>query len=436
MRRKHEMLWSRRRFLRRAAAIGCGIAAAPYVITSTALGGQGRPPASERIVMGHVGMGWFGVVDLKSFLGAKDVQNVAVCDVDASARDAAKALADTHYGNRDCRAYHDFREMLARDDIDAVSIATPDHWHAIPTIWAARCGKDVHVEKPLSLTIQQGRAMVEAVRRYGRVCQVGSEARSNPRCRLGCELVRNGRIGDVKEVYVAGVGGPSSTRILPAQPVPPGLDWDTWLGPAPWRPYNKSYHPRSWRGYYDFSGGGLTDWGAHHFDLAQWALGMDDTGPVEVYPPDGKEHKWLTYRYANGVLMYHVLGTKVEDVPQMLDCVTVVGTKGRVGMRYGVLSKTDPPSLIHDKIGPDEIHLHQCPPGGHMNGDFLQSIRTRQKPGADIEIGHRTVSVCHLAHIAYRLGRPLKWDPAKEQFIGDEEANRMCSRSMREPWRL
>jgi predicted dehydrogenase len=428
-------LANRRQFLRQAATLAGGIVAAPYVVTSTALGAEGRPPASERIVMAHVGMGWFGTVDLKIFLAAGEVQNVAVCDVDASARDAAKGLADAHYGNQDCKPYHDFREMLDRDDIDAVSIATPDHWHAIPTIWAARRGKDIHVEKPLSLTIRQGRAMVDAVREFGRVCQVGSEGRSNARCRLGCELVRNGRIGEVKEVYVSGVGGPSSPHTLPAEPVPPELDWDRWLGPAPWRPYNKAYHPRSWRGYYDFSGGGLTDWGAHHFDLAQWALGMDDSGPVEIDPPDGKDRKWLTYKYANGVLMYHVLAD-FKQVPPMLDHVTIVGTKGRVGLSYGGLSKTDPPSLVDDKIGPGEIHLHECPPGGHERGDFLQSIRTREKPGADIEIGHRTVTVCHLGHIAYLLRRPLKWDPVKEEFVGDDEANRLCSRAMREPWRL
>jgi hypothetical protein len=163
---------------------------------------------------------------------------------------------------------------------------------------------------------------------------------------------------------------------------------------------------------------------------------MDGAGPVEIYPPNGKEHKWLTFKYANGVLMYHVLHTKMEDVPQMLERITFVGTEGRVGLWYGGLTKTDPPSLMHEKIGPDEIHLHQCPPGGHERGDFLGCVRTRQKPGADIEIGHRTVSVSHLAHITYRLGRPLKWDPAAEQFIDDEEANRMCSRAMREPWRL
>jgi len=324
--------------------------------------------------------------------------------------------------------------MLDRDDIDAVSIATPDHWHAIPTIEACRRGKDVHVEKPLSLTIREGRAMVEAARRYGRVVQTGSEARSSPSCRLACELVRNGRIGEVREVYVSSVGGPSSMEVLPAEPVPPGLDWEMWLGPAPWRPYNKGYHPVNWRGFYDFSGGGLTDWGAHHFDLTQWALGTDDTGPVEIIPPDGREHKFLTLVYASGVRVYHVLGAQPEV--EMLGHITAIGTRGRIGFWYGGLEKTDPPSLAREMIGPNELRLHQCPPGGHEVGDFLTAVRTRQRPGADVEIGHRTVSVCHLAHIAYRLRRPLHWDPLREEFPGDEEASRMCSRAMREPWRL
>ncbi len=422
---------TRREFLRTVSGTAL---AAPWVVPGAALGAEGRPPASERIVIGHIGMGWFGTNDLKIFLQGEDVQNVAVCDVDRAMAADAKKLVDTHYGNGDCKIYADFREMLDRGDLDAVSIATPDHWHAIPTIEACRRGIDVHVEKPLSLTIREGRAMVEAARRYGRVVQTGSEARSMANCRFACELVRNGRIGQVQEVYVSGVGGPSTTAMLPAEPVPPELDWDRWLGPAPWRPYNKAYHPRSWRGYYDFSGGGLTDWGAHHFDLAQWALGMDDTGPVQVIPPDGKEHKFLTFVYANGVRMYHVLDG--QPGVEMLSAVTVIGTKGRVGMRYGAFDKADPPSLMKEVIGPGEIHLHECPPGGHERGDFLASVRNRSRPGADVEIGHRTCCVAHLAHIAYRLRRPLRWDPVKEEFPGDEEANRECARAMREPWSL
>lgn len=433
MRRPSAPRWSRRQVLRASLAAGAAVAA-PRVVPGSALGVGGRPVPSERIVLAHIGMGWFGTVDLKTFLGSQHVQNVAVCDVDAAKATAAKELVDAHYGHHDCRIYRDFREMLDRDDIDAVSIATPDHWHAIPTIEACRRGKDVHVEKPLSLTIREGRAMVEAARRYGRVVQTGSEARSSPSCRLACELVRNGRIGEVREVYVSSVGGPSSMEVLPAEPVPPGLDWEMWLGPAPWRPYNKGYHPVNWRGFYDFSGGGLTDWGAHHFDLTQWALGTDDTGPVEIIPPDGREHKFLTLVYASGVRVYHVLGAQPEV--EMLGHITAIGTRGRIGFWYGGLEKTDPPSLAREMIGPNELRLHQCPPGGHEVGDFLTAVRTRQRPGADVEIGHRTVSVCHLAHIAYRLRRPLHWDPLREEFPGDEEASRMCSRAMREPWRL
>jgi predicted dehydrogenase len=410
------------------AAVAC-----PRVITSSALGAQGGPPARERIVMGFIGPGDRGMLNLRTLMSAKEVQVVAVCEVDAGRRAKAKAVVDEHYGNKDCAACNDFRDLLARDDIDAVDVSTPDQWHAIPTIEACRRGKDVHVEKPLSLTIQEGRAMVQAARRYGRVVQTGSEARSNPSCRFACELVRNGRIGKVREVYVGGVGPPATTDVLPGEPVPAGLDWDLWLGPAPWRPYNPRYHPYNWRWFHDFSGGGLTDWGAHHFDLAQWALGMDDTGPVEVHPPDEKDRKWLTYVYASGVRMHHVLK---DPPPLMLGAITVVGDRGRVGFWYGGLNRTDPPGLAKETIGPDEIHLHVCPPGGHERGDFLTAVRTRRKPGADVEIGHRSVTVAHLGGICYRLNRSLKWDPVKEEFIGDAEANRMRSRSMREPWRL
>ena len=421
---------SRRDFLKGVAA------AAPYVLTSGALGAGGQAPANDRITIGFVGCGGRGNVNLRLLIAARDVQVLAVCDPDPGAREQTKARVDRHYDNTDCTAYVDFRAVVTRDDIDAVDVSTPDHWHAIPTILAARHGKDVHCEKPLSLTIREGRAMVEAIRRYGRVGQTGSEARSNPRCRHACELVRNGRIGEVKEVYVTGVGGPASTRILPGQPVPPGLDWDLWLGPAPWRPYNSAYHPFRWRGYHDFSGGSLTDWGAHHFDLAQWALGTDDTGPVEIVPPDGKQHKWLTLHYASGVVVYHVPNAANAPGPLLGRGVTLVGTEGRLGVSYGGLDATDPPEIARETIRPEEIHLHRCPPGGHERGDFLTAVRTRRRPGADFEIGHRTITVCHLAGIAYRLQRPLRWDPVKEVFPNDPIANRFLDRPKREPWRL
>lgn len=422
---------SRRRFLKSV----CAAAVGPSIIPASAIG-AGRPAPSERIGMGFIGTGERGIVNLRLFLGDPAVQAVAVCDVDAAARARARAIIEQHHGAGGCREYVDCRELLERDDIDAVDISTPDHWHALPTILACKRGKDVHVEKPLSLTIAEGRAMVEAARRYGRVVQTGSEARANPSCRLACELIRNGRIGKVTEVYVGGVGGPASTDILPEEPLPPGLDWDLWLGPAPWRPYNRAYHPYRWRGFHDFSGGGLTDWGAHHFDLTQWALGKDDTGPVEIYPPDGKEHRFLTFVYADGVRVYHLFGPAAGDVPGLIGSCTAIGTKGRIGYWYGGLTRTEPSWIAREVIGPGEVQLHRAPPGGHERGDFLDAVRTRRLPGADVEIGHRTVSVCHLGNIAYALNRPLKWDPAKEEFIGDDEANRLRGRAMREPWRL
>jgi len=424
----------RREFLRRSVVGAAAAVALPTFVPGSALGRDGRPAPSERIVMACIGSGGRGQVNMRSFLASDRVQFVAICDVDTRVARQAKALVDGRYGNTDCRTYTDFRELLARGDIDALDVSTPDHWHAIPTIEACRRGIDVHVEKPMSLTIAGGRAMVNAARKHGCVVQVGSEARANGRCRFACELIRNGRIGRVKEVYVGGVGGPASTTVLPGEPAPAELDWDLWLGPAPWRPYNKSYHPFTWRSYHDFSGGGLTDWGAHHFDLAQWALGMDDSGPVEMHPPDGKKHRFLTYVYANGVRMVHVMGAKPPV--EMLSRITVIGTKGRVGYWYGGIEATDPPSLMREQIGADEVHLYRCPPGGHERGDFLTAIRTRQRPGGDVEIGHRSVTVSHLGGIAYRLRRPLKWDPVAEEFAGDDEANRMRSRAMREPWRL
>jgi len=423
---------ARRGFLRGSAALVAF--AAPSVIPATALGRDDRPAPSDRIVVGGIGHGGIARINVRSLLAAREVQFVAVCDVDAKASQRGKTSVDQHYGNNDCKTYTDFRDLLDRGDLDAVDVSTPDHWHAIPTIEACRRGIDVHVEKPLSLTIREGRAMVEAARRYGRIVQTGSEARSNRKCRFACELIRNGRIGQVREIYVSKVGAPGNMTILPAEPVPPHLDWNMWLGPAPWRPYNKIYHPFKWRPYYDFSGGGLTDGGAHSFDLVQWALGTDDTGPVEIHPPDGKDHPWLTYTYANGVRMYHVLRGKPRV--EMIGHITVIGTRGCIGYSYGGLQKTDPPSLAQDTIGPDEIHLYKCPPGGHQRGDFLHSIRTRQRPGADVEIGHRSVTVAHLGGIAYRLRRPLRWDPVREVFVGDDEANLHLGRAMREPWRL
>ena len=417
----NDKLTSRRRFLK---ATGLAIAA-PYVITSAALGAEGRPPASERILMGTIGTGGQGTGDMGGFLGFPEVQMVAVCDPVPDHRENAKQRVDQHYNKQDCKAYNDFRQLLARDDIDAVLIGTPDHWHAIITIAACQHGKDVYCEKPECLTVREGRAMVDAVRRYERVFSGGSQRVLGdygdwPR------LVRGGALGEIKECWVS-CGGPSGECYLPPQPIPPGLDWDMWLGPAPWRPFHETLIHGGFRNYRDYSGGGMTDWGAHHFDIAQWGLGMDGSGPVEITPPNGADVQALTYRYANGVIMYHKGYEKSQKAG-----VTFVGTEGVVMVNRSYL-ETDPVGLKDAPIGSDDVKLYQSP--GHQR-DWLAAIRTRTKPICDVEVGHRSASVCHIGNIAYQLGRTLHWDPVREEFANDPEANQLMQRPMRAPWRL
>jgi predicted dehydrogenase len=429
MHRKHTRCRNRRAFLRRVA----GAVVAPQVISTAALGGGARPPASERIATGFVGLGWKGFEGcwgslMQAFIAYPECQVVAVCDVDRRYCQRAKALVDETYGNQDCASYHDFRELVTRPDIDAVVIATPDHWHAVQTIWACRHGKDVYCEKPLALTIREARAMVEAARRYGRVVQTGSQSRSNAGLRYACRLVREGRIGEVREVQVS-CGGPSVPCALPGEPVPDYLDWNLWLGPAPWRPFSARIHPRAFRAWRDYSGGGMTDWGAHHFDLAQWGLGKDETGPTEIIPPDGKDHRWLTFRYADGSTMYH----SSLDISKG---VTFVGSEGRVSVT-GVVGVTsiEPESLhrdySHSVFTADDLYANK----GHYE-DFLDCVRTRRRPSADVAIGCRTVTACHLGNIAYELKRPLQWDPDGEVFVGDAAPNRFLDRTRREPWSI
>jgi len=405
---------TRRRFLKTAAAT----ASVPYVITSTALGAEDRPPASERIVMAGIGMGGRGRGDLGAFLGQKEVQVVAVCDVRKGAQNAAKNMVDGKYGNKDCVACTDFREVVGRDDIDAIVTAAPDHWHALISIAAMKNGMDVFCEKPLSLTIKEGRAMVQTARRYGRIFSCGSQRVLGDYGGLARKC-QNGEFGQVHECFV-NVGGPSRHCNLPGQPVPDDIDWDLWLGPAPWAPY----HPyrcsaayglggRGFRTWYDYSGGMMTDWGGHNFGGAMFALGLDHTGPVEIIPPDGKDVKLLTYRFECGVLMYRGGGRGA------------ISFKAAEGNVPGLTWKPPKELLQRDYRG-----------RGGLPGDFLYCVRTREKPFRDVEYAHRVATVCHLGNIAYELKRPLKWDPVKEQFVGDEQAQRMTWRPMREPWRL
>jgi predicted dehydrogenase len=397
----------RREFLKKTAATTVAL---PLVVSSSTLGIGGQPPPSDRILMGCIGVGGRGSGNMRGFMGHRGVRVVAVCDVVKGRRDDAKKRVDQHNGDEDCATYVDYRELCARDDIDAVSIATPDHWHALPSIEACRRGKHVFCEKPLSLTIREGRAMVEAARRYDRVFSCGSQRVLGDYGKLA-RYIRSGAIGEVKEAYVS-VGGPSRPCNLPPQPVPDDVDWEMWLGPAPWVPFNRGrLNFRPWR---DYSGGGMTDWGGHKFGAVLFAMDLQTTGPVEVIPPRGKDPEFLTYRFASGFRMYHSPGK---------GDVTYVGTKGEASRR-----NMGPPAR--------EVEMPGYKGGRGLQGDFLHCVRTGERPFRDVEFGHRAATVCHLGNIAYRLERPLRWDPEKEEIVGDDEANRQVDRSKREPWRL
>jgi len=420
--------FTRREFLgemaRGAAAAGAALTL-PTVVPGRALGAGGKAPASERLTLGFIGVGGMGSGHLGGFLGRSDVEVLAVCDVYEPHRLRAKERVGDG-----CAAYNDFRELLDRKDIDAVVIATPDHWHALIAIAACQAGKDIYCEKPLTLTIQEGRALVNAVRRYGRVFQTGSQQRSEDNFRFACELVRSGRIGRLHTIRTGFGGGPVSGYDPDTDP-PPGLDWNLWLGPAPWVPFNPLRCLYQFRWFYDYSGGKLTDWGAHHNDIAQWGNGTEMSGPIEIegtatFPTTGlfdtATSFLITFTYANGVKLIcgEGHGAKFE------------GTDGWVHVDRGFL-EASPPELLKEELGPGDVHLHRSD-NHHQN--WLDCIKTREKPICDVEIGHRSVTVCHLANIAIRTGRKLRWDPAHERFVGDEEMNRWVSRPMRAPWHL
>ncbi len=428
---------SRRRFLKTATGAAAGAIAFPYIVPSSVLGRGGAVAPSNRITMGCIGVGIQGTWDMRGFLSRREVQIVAVCDVDKEHREAAKKEVDEKYGNRDCVTYLDFRNIIGRDDISALAIAVPDHWHSIPAIMGAKAGKDIHAQKPLARTIREGRAICDAVKRYGIVWQTGSQQRSDESFRRACELVRNGRIGKVKRVEVGlptgGMGGN-----YPVAPVPYGLDWDFWLGPAPWRPYIK-FGRRAphwdWRWIMDYSGGQLTDWAGHHIDIAHWGLGLDRTGPVEIegqglYPRDGLFNTPMRYKftckYANGIEI-----TVMND-RQIPRGTKWYGNKGWIFVARGKLV-AKPESILSEVIGPEEIHLYRS--YDHQR-NFLDCIKSRKETIAPAEIGHRSISVALLGEIAMLTEQKLKWDPEKEIFLNSDEANRMLSRPMRSPWHL
>jgi len=430
---------SRRQFLKGAAAT----VAVPYIVPSSVLGNAGGAAPSDRIVMGCIGLGIQGTDLMRAFLSHNDVHVVAVCDVRQSQREKARAIVDQHYGNKDCTTYDDFREVCGRKDIDAVCIATPDHWHILVSLEAARNGKDMYTEKALGLSVAWDKALRETCHRYGTVFQWGTQQRSDRNFRFACELARNGKIGNLHTILVA---APYDFEVpnQPTQPVPEGLDYDMWLGPAPWapytyqrcRPWTKEESYSIWYHISDYCLGGIGGyWGVHHVDIGQWGHGSDDSGPVEVegtgvFPKDGLANcatSWkVRHTYADGVTMIYM------DEAQSKHGVTFQGSEGWVHVtRQGI--SAEPQSLLTSVIGRDEIHLTESK--GHQR-NFLDAVKTRGPTICPIDVAVRTDTICHLTDICTRLGRKLRWDPQKEDFINDPEASRMLSRPMRSPWRL
>jgi predicted dehydrogenase len=420
---------SRREFLADAVAA----AAAPFIVRASAMGASELPSPSNRVSVASIGVNNMGGQHLGTLLGTPAARLVAVCDVDAQVRAAALARAERKYGPQGgCTGHNDFREVLDRPDVDAVVIAVPDHWHAPLSLAALRAGKDVYCEKPMTLTISQGRAMIEAVRRTGRVFQTGTQRRSWPQVRHVCELVRNGRLGKVLRVS-AGVGlnnrqcGPT----WEPEPVPAGFDYEMWLGPAPWEPYHHLRCHYSFRFILDYSGGQITNNGAHWADVVQWALGADGSGPVEI---EGKA-AWPTTGLFNTATDFRCTCTYANGAKFTLSGsggpVKFEGTEGWITLE----NKADPPSLLSSVIRPDEVRLYDSGGRNHME-NFLHCVRTRREPAAPAEVGHGSATVCHLGNIAMILGRRVKWDAAAERFVNDPEADRLLARAMRSPWHL
>lgn len=432
---------SRRGFLKTSAAVA---AAAPFILPSRIWSADVKP--NDRLTVGFIGMGTQGKGLMGGFLGKKETQVLAVCDVDTTRREDAKKRVEEFYAKQNntdykgCAALPDFRLLLARKDIDAVVIATPDHWHAYIAIAAANAGKDIYCEKPLCESIHEARAMVKAVRKNKRVFQTGSMQRSSKEFRTACELVRNGRIGKISRVEVA-VGVPGIPCDLPTEADEPGLDWNLWLGPAPLRGYHSKLSPRGvhkhfpgWRDYREYGGGMVTDWGAHHFDIAQWGLGMDDSGPAEVVPPgDPKATQGVRLVYANGVEVAHVNSGFG---------VVFHGSEGVVKVNRGKFefflsdqqkakSPADCDAVAKEYLADAKVHLYESK---NHQSDFLNAIHTRQKPICDVEVGARSVTVCHLVNLAYYHGERMKWNPKSEKFTGGAGKKEWLDVPQRDPW--
>ncbi|HJT30459.1 MAG TPA: Gfo/Idh/MocA family oxidoreductase [Pirellulales bacterium] len=430
----HPKQASRRDFLRTSAAVA--LAAAPSIVPARALGREGAFAPSDTINLGVIGIGPRCTYDLKAMLGLADVRCLAIADVQASRRDAGKKLVDEHYGNQDLKLYRDFRELLDRKDIDAVLIATGDRWHAPAAILAAEAGKDIYCEKPCGLTIGLCQQLADTIQRTGRVFQAGTQRRSVPNFQHAVELAHSGKLGKIHTLY-ASVYTPSLDNAwLPAERTPPAevVDWNLWLGPAAWRPFNSRYVSGGWRGYWDFdSGAKLLDWGAHTVDLCQWANKADDTMPLQFEPHDNS----ITAQYANGVkLVLDFLKTPFGERPGWVQhlgtCpVRFVGDEGSVETGDSGEIEVSSAALKNEVNQPGKKKVVGLDVSAHAR-NFFDCVRTRGLPAANAQVMRRSHIACHAAALSWILQRPLKLDPVKEEFINDDEANRLRTRAARD----
>ncbi len=439
---KKTPMTSRRQFLQRSMAAAGGMALPTFVPARV----RGADAPSNKITLAIIGTGNQGTNDMRGFLQDRRVRVAAVCDVNregpgywgggVAGREPARRIVNKHYQDNGCRAYEDYRELLANPDIDAVEIAVPDHWHAPLALDAAKAGKDIYGQKPLSLTVGDGRLMADTVTRYGRVWQTGSQQRSDRNFRRACELVLNGRIGKLHTVRCGLPGGIPDYGRTAAQtqtvPVPDGFNYDMWLGPAPWVPYCPARCGVNYRWVFDYSGGQLTDWGGHHPDIAQWGMGTEQTGPVEIKNARGTFARHPVYDTATEYYFECVYKNGVTLIVSNRERggVTFTGTEGWVWAdrgRHAASSET----IYNSVIGPNETHLY--PSQDHFR-NFIDCVISREPTVAPIEVAHRSITIAHLGNIALWTGRDLKWDPDNETFIDDPGANRLLSRAARQPW--
>ena len=420
---------TRRHFIKSSLATAGALVAAPQIIRAETLGNAAKTAANSRIGMGFIGMGLISDGHLKTFSGMKEVQPIAVCDVKQwQLEKSANVLKER--GFPDILATAHFEEVISRPDIDAVCVTTPDHWHAAIALAAMKSGKDVYVEKPMTLTIEEGKALVAAEKKYGRILQVGSQQRSSVHFRIAANLVRNGMIGEVKEIYCQLGRFPLPPEKEEMAAVPEGFNYDRWLGPTPFFEYSANRvlgnYGGGWRCYWEYGSRKFGDWGAHHFDIVQWALGRDDTGPVEFIPAGHEGSEYHHYRYADGITVWR------DRKPDHGHMIRFIGTKGEVHVSRGKIA-TLPAELVRHNFGPDDIQVYESM--DHRR-NFLDSIASRKPTICPATVGHRTGTICQLAGIAERLGRAIKWDPAAEQIVGDNEAKAMQDRPRREGYEM